>query len=107
MDEHKIESLIQEKGKTAPRVTPQALDAALDSQVKPQYYQFPGTTVTVCALTCTNGYVLVGKAAAASPENFDAAIGRAVAYKDAREQLWPLLGYSLRNELKDSTDELR
>lgn len=34
------------------------------------YYVFPGTTLTVCALTLRNGFQVVGESAAASPENF-------------------------------------
>lgn len=98
-DEDRLESVLRARGLTAPRVTPQDLDAAFDPLVEPQYHQFPGTTVTVCALTCRNGYVLVGKSAAVSWENFDANIGREVAYKDARNQLSPLLGFALRERL--------
>ena len=37
--------------------------------------------------------------AAASPENFDAEIGRKVARADARDKLWQLEGYLLREKL--------
>ena len=90
-----IQDLIESKNLNAPRVKPADLDYAIDPLCAPQYHVFPGTTVTVCCLRTRNGYQLVGKAAAASEENFDAEIGRKVAYKDAKEQLWPLLGYAL------------
>jgi hypothetical protein len=98
-DETKIEAMIRAAGKTAPRITPQDLDDALDPMVEPQYYQFPGTTVTVCALTCRNGYVVVGQSSSISLENFDGNIGREVAFKDARSKLWPLLGFLLKDRL--------
>lgn len=66
-----------------------------------QYYVFPETTVTVCCATLNNGYSLVGKSAAASMENFDEAVGREVAWKDARNQLWALLGFRLRDQLSE------
>jgi len=96
--EQKIEDSIQAKGLTAPRVTPDDLDQAM-AAADIQYHVFPDTTVTVCCATLDNGYALVGKAAAASPENFDADVGREVAYKDARNQLWALLGFRLRDSL--------
>ena len=98
--EQKIESSIQAKGLTAPRVTPDDLDQMMDA-AQIQYHVFPGTTVTVCCAVLNNGYALVGTAAAASPENFDEAIGREVAWKDARNQLWALLGFRLRDHLSE------
>jgi len=90
-----IQDLIESKNLNAPRVKPADLDYAIDPLCEPQYHVFPGTTVTVCCLRTRNGFTLVGKSAAVSEENFDAEIGRKVAYKDAKEQLWPLLGYAL------------
>jgi hypothetical protein len=46
-----------------------------------------------------NGYTVVGKSACASPENFDAELGRKIAWEDARKQIWALEGYALRNQL--------
>lgn len=96
--EQTIENEINAKGLNAPRVTPATLDAEIDAATV-QYHQFPGTTVTVAAVQLANGYVLVGKSAAASPENFDQEIGRKVALNDARDQLWALLGFRLRDKL--------
>ena len=63
---------------------------------------FPGTTLTVCCLTLANGSVVTGQAAAASPANFDSVIGRKIARADAREKIWPLEGYLLRERLHQS-----
>jgi len=94
--EQEIEAEIQAKGKTAPRLTPIDIDAAIVSEA---YHVFPGTTVTVCALTMQNGFVVIGESAAASPENFDEAIGRKIARESARQKIWPLEGYLLRSRL--------
>lgn len=96
MSEQEIENEIQAKGLNAPRLTPAAIDAAIASE---DYHVFPGTTVTVAALTLRNGFVVVGKSASASPENFDAEIGRKIARDDARNQIWALEGYLLREKL--------
>ncbi|HAL1282790.1 TPA: hypothetical protein H5R18_004651, partial [Escherichia coli] len=37
----------------------------------------------------------------ASPENFDAEIGRKVARKNAIEKIWPLEGYLLKQKLSE------
>lgn len=95
-DENAIEQELQEKGKTAPRLTPDAIDAQI---VAEQYHVFPGTTLTVCALTLANGFQVVGHSAAASPENFDEEIGRKIAHGNARQKIWPLEGYRLRSML--------
>lgn len=47
----------------------------------------------------SNGWTVIGKSAPASPENFDAEKGRIFAREDAIRQLWPLLGFALRDRL--------
>lgn len=55
--------------------------------------------LTVYVITMRNGFVVLGKSAPASPENFDAEKGRTFAREDAIRQLWPLMGFSLRDRL--------
>ncbi|MCM2452957.1 Gp49 family protein [Agrobacterium vitis] len=95
-DEAAIESEIQQKGLNAPRLTPAKIDAQIASEA---YYVFPGTTLTICALTLENGFIVTGESAAASPENFDEEIGRKIARENAREKIWAFEGYTLRNQL--------
>lgn len=95
-DEQAIEAEIQAKGLKAPRLTPQHID---DQIVAGAYYVFPGTTLTVCALTLRNGFQVTGESAAASPANFDEEIGRKIAYDNARSKIWALEGYLLRSKL--------
>lgn len=94
--ETEVETEIQDKGLTAPRITPADIDACIKAE---QYHVFPGTTLTVCALTLMNDYQVVGESACASPENFDAALGRKIARDNARNKIWALEGYRLRSEL--------
>jgi Phage protein (N4 Gp49/phage Sf6 gene 66) family len=94
--EEKIEVEIQEKGLNAPRLTPDLIDAAIVSE---QYHVFDGTTMTVCALKLRNGYIVTGESAAASPQNFDQTIGRKIARENARNKIWALEGYLLREKL--------
>lgn len=84
------------KGLTAPRVTPEMIDAEI---VGEQSVVFPGTTVTVVLLHLRNGFTVTGESACASPENFDEAVGRAIARRNARDKIWSLLGFRLRDQL--------
>lgn len=63
------------------------------------YYVFPSTTLTVCCLTLRNGFNVTGESAAASPENFDEEIGRKIAFENARDKIWQLEGYLLKQRL--------
>ena len=107
-----IERLIQTKGKTAARVTPQDIERAITSEhyftagqaVEQQtapHEQIPTSLylLTFCVLTLRNGFTVTGESACASPENFDAQIGRAIARENAVQKIWPLLGYELRTKL--------
>ena len=95
-DEQAIEKEIQAKGLNAPRLTPAHIDAQIVGEA---YYVFPGTTLTVCALTLKNGFHVTGESAAASPENFNTDIGRKIARDNARNKIWALEGYLLRSNL--------
>ena len=95
-DEQKLEQEIQAKGLNAPRLSPETIEAAI---VKEQYQVFEGTTLTICALTLQNGFIVTGESAAVSMENFDAEIGKEIARKQAREKIWMLEGYLLREKL--------
>jgi hypothetical protein len=55
--------------------------------------------LSVCLLVMRNGFTIIGKSAPASPENFNSELGRKLAYEDAIRQLWPLMGFALRNKL--------
>lgn len=55
--------------------------------------------LSICILVMRNGFTVIGKSAPASPENFNAEFGRKLAYEDAVRQLWPLMGFALRDKL--------
>jgi hypothetical protein len=115
--------MIRSKGKTAPRVTPQDL---ADNIVSEHYFTamdgvhavtvaagFEGvdfepvdqptetalSLLTFCVLMLRNGFTVVGESACASPENFDAEIGRTIAKANAVQKIWPLMGYALKERL--------
>jgi hypothetical protein len=55
--------------------------------------------LTFCVLVLRNGFTVTGESACASPENFDAEIGRKIARQNAVNKVWPLLGFRLRDRL--------
>lgn len=103
-DENKLEATLQAKGLNAPRLTPELIDACIVGEA---YHVFPGTTLTVCALTLRNGFTVTGESASASVENFDEVIGREIARKNAREKIWAFEGYLLRERLADEAAAAR
>ena len=170
MNDHDIEQEIQEKGLTAPRVTPADIEANITSEfyftaaeaiappveamvnrflswklpkdfhpdggmvfipTKGRGYDSPhwpcGTNLmtaeharkmfesvtgwrdapealkllTFCVLVLRNGFTVTGESACASPENFDAELGRKIARQNAVAKVWPLLGFRLRDKLAE------
>ena len=113
-----IEQEIQAKGKTAARITP----ADIEANIASEHYFTAGEgawacrvnegnpmenfllpeslrLLTFCVLVLRNGFTVTGESACASPENFDAEIGRKIAHANAVQKIWPLMGYELRSKL--------
>jgi hypothetical protein len=96
VNERQIEDEIRAKGLTAARVTPEIVDSRI---VGEDYHVFPNSQLTVCCLTLTNGFTVTGESACASPENFNAELGRKIARDRARDKIWALEGYLLKTFL--------
>ena len=51
-------------------------------------------------LTTRSGFAVTGRpSVSVSPENDDAEVGERVAYQNAKNELWPLMGYALKEKL--------
>lgn len=111
LNEDQLESMIQEKGLTAPKVTPEdvknniasvhyftAAEAVYASDCH-QGTDTPLHLLTFCVLVLKNGFTVTGESACASPDNFDAEIGKKIAYDNALNKVWPLMGYTLKESL--------
>ena len=74
---------------------------AMNALVKAQIDDIPASLdlLSVCVIVMENGFSVIGKSAPASAENFNAELGKKLAYEDAIRQLWPLEGYALRERL--------
>ena len=113
---HSLEREIQAKADKGPRVTP----AALKDEIVSEHYftaadgarmspdgNWPIHSLntgslgllTFCVLVLRNGFTVYGASACASPENFNAKIGRSIARENAEREIWPLLGFRMRDEL--------
>lgn len=98
MTEQAIEKEIQEKNLNAPRLTPDLIDATIKDE---DYHVFEKTCLTVCCLTLQNGFTVTGESACASPENYNEEISRKIARENARNKIWMLEGYLLKQKLAD------
>lgn len=104
MNDQAIEQEIQAKGLTAPRITPDMIDALMQ-RVQVIGHVLPDTTTTVMH-GLLDGKFLLGTAfsACVSAENFDEQIGLKIAHEkleaQVREKLWELEGYRLYRELE-------
>lgn len=94
--EASIEQQIRDKGLNAPRLTPNDIDQAIEDK---QFHVFGSTCLTVCCLTLKNGFTVTGESACAHPDNFNKEIGEEIAFKNAREKIWALEGYLLKEWL--------
>jgi hypothetical protein len=63
--------------------------------------------VTICVMVLKNGFKIVGTSCCAHPAMFEASVGRDLAREHAIEQLWPLLGYQLKEALHREAREHR
>jgi hypothetical protein len=97
-NEQAVEAEIIAKGLVAPRLTPEHIDSLIAEE---DYHVFSGSCLTVCALTLRNGFTVTGESACASPENFDADLGRSIARRNARDRIWALEGYLLRSRIQE------
>lgn len=120
-----VEAEIQRKGLTAPRITPLDMERNIasvhyftaaegvfganfaktvannesGSEVTLPDCGAPLGLLTICVLVLRNGFTVHGVSACASPENFNADIGQRIARENAVREMWPLMGYQLRDKL--------
>lgn len=65
---------------------------------------FGRNTLTICALTLSSGFRVVGTSACMNPDDYDQAIGEDLARRKAFDQLWQLEGYH-RMRLAETTGD--
>lgn len=102
--EAQIETEIQARGLKAPRLSPADVDRNIVHAEVVKYVSHSGQVLRWAVLTTRNGFAVTGRpSASVSPENDDAYIGEKVAIENARQEMWPLMGYQLREQLYQAT----
>lgn len=105
-DDNAIEQEIKAKGLTAPRVTPADIAANIKQVEFTRTVTAGGQVLRWCVITTSSGFAVTGRpSVAVSPENDDAEIGERVAFENAKQELWPLMGYALKERLSGPTDQ--
>lgn len=101
--EEAIEAEIQSKGLNAPRVKPEDITANIVDTEFVTHVSKSGQVLRWAVLTVKNGFAVVGKpSVAVSSANDNEKIGRQAAYDNARDELWPLMGYALKQKLHEA-----
>lgn len=68
----------------------------IDRRIKStEYHILPNSTVSICNITLDNGFSVRGESACVDPRNFNLEIGRQIAYRNAFDKLWQLMGFLL------------
>jgi len=83
------------KAATGKRVT---LDA-LNANIADEKFIKATDVLTICVLTLKNGFTVTGESACADPSNYNQEIGERLAREQAKNKIWGLMGYALKQEL--------
>lgn len=102
MNDRTIEKEIIAKGLTAPRITPADIEANILHTEIVKHTSLSGQVLRWAVITTRNGFAITGRpSASVSPENDNAELGEKVAIENARSELWPLMGYALKEKLSN------
>lgn len=106
MNDQAIEQEIQAKGLSAPRTTLAEFNANIVDTEIVTHVAKSGQVLRWAVLTAKNGFAVAGKpSVAVSPEDDNAELGTKIAIDNARDELWPLMGYALKERLSASAAE--
>lgn len=100
MTDNQIEQEILAKGLTAPRVTPADITANISDVEYVKHISKGGQVLRWAVITTSSGYAVVGNpSCSVSPANDNTEIGEKVAFENSKQELWPLMGYALKEKL--------
>lgn len=95
-----LELDIQSTNPPAPRISINYLENNIVHTDIVKYVSRSGQILRWAILTTRSGYAVAGKpSVAVSPENDSAEIGERIAVQNAKDELWPLMGYALKEQL--------
>lgn len=81
---------------TAPKVNYEDIEARISDV---NYLRFPGTNATICNITVDNKFSVRGESSSVSDDNYDEEVGKHYSYKNAFNELWPLFGFLLAEDI--------
>lgn len=100
MDPKQVEELVTKHNLTAPRVSLADIEANIAHTEIVKHITPSGSILRWAVLTTRCGFSATGRpSASVSVENDNAEIGEKVAIDNARSELWPLMGYALKERL--------
>ena len=98
-DDSSIEAELASKA-VAPRVSQADMEANIVHIEYATHVSKSGQMLRWAVITTRSGFAVTGApSASVSPENDVASIGEKVALENARQALWPLMGYALKERL--------
>ena len=80
----------------APKITPEQVEALI---VKEEFHRAEGTNLITCVLTLKNGFAVSGFSSCVGSVNFKEHTGQAIARRNAKDKVFELEGYVLKNKL--------
>lgn len=105
-NDQSIENDIQAKGLTAPRVKLDDLNANIVNIEIVKHIAPSGQVLRWAVLTTRSGYAVTGRpSVSVSPKNDNAELGEEIARDNARNELWALMGYALKERLAGPSDD--
>lgn len=81
------------------KLTPQDLE----NKISGVEYQRFGSTGMLAVITLENGYTVTGESGCIDPAIFNEEIGQKVAYENAFNKLWQILGYGVKQKWYEET----
>ena len=96
MNDLEVEARLDYLGLNENRVTLRQIQSKVKEEL---YYNFPGTTTTVCCLILENGYSVIGSSSCTNMENFQEDLGKSISKENAINKIWELEGYLLKEKL--------
>lgn len=95
-----LETKIQSLNLNAPRVTLADLEANITHTEIVKHTSVSGQVLRWAILTTTNGFSVTGDpSCSVSSANDNAEVGEQIAVANAKRNLWPLMGYALKERL--------
>lgn len=87
------------KQQTRFRVTPEMIDDAIKG--KPTFTRLPSGKKIVCEVTLKNGFTVTGISSVVDLRNFNLKLGKEYALRNAKEAIYPYLGYQMQEQLAE------